>query len=130
MSSTPDGDDLPLKLSLRPETEPERRGDRLVVPTELIPTLTPDQVSNVIEVAKAQQAFDHEYRMADKKAEAGTNAFASLMVVIVTLTACVVAGIAASHDQWVLLEKVAVPLATGIAGFMGGAGWQAKKATK
>jgi hypothetical protein len=99
----------------------------LLVPPELLPPLTSDQVTKVLQVAESKATNEHAQTMQELalrgKAEGGVRTIAVVGLVLVGafVVVCVF------KDRFDIALQVLIPLVTGVAGFLAGEGHERKK---
>lgn len=149
MSSDPNAVDpkaslVPVQISAFPEGRPEA-GARvgiagnnttikvgndpgaLMVPPEILSSLTPDQVSALIDVAKAKNEQDHAKALAEMNHQAKNDEGFRGLMILLFLALAVFIGFAAYQGRFDVAEKAVLPIVTAIAGFFAGKGYERSK---
>jgi hypothetical protein len=133
MSSDPSDKDPPVEIVARPEPSSQAGtsvitvnaapGEQpLMVPPDMLPKLTSDQVDKLIGVAGEKARMDHERQMSEialrGKAEAGVQSAALLFLLGILVSL----GYLLYAQQWPFAEKILLSLGSLTAGYFAGRG--------
>lgn len=99
----------------------------LMVPPEVLSSLTAEQVSALIEVAGDKNKQDHTKAMAELNHQAENDKGFRGLLTMLFLGVVVYIGFAAYQGRFDIAEKAVIPIVTAIAGFFAGKGYERTK---
>lgn len=99
----------------------------LIVPPDRLPPLSSEQVTQVLLVAEAKEKFAHERAMEELKQRGQSTNGARGLAFVVLLIVGIFVYFASKGDHFDVALQVLIPLATGVAGFVAGRGYQQSK---